>query len=294
MLMRSKLFVPGDRPELFAKALASSADAVCFDLEDAVLPAHKLQARTHISTLLNAPATTGQLILVRVNGLNSPYIADDLSAVTCSALAMLNLPKVEDPSEVEEVAAALLRLEKERKIERPISILANIESPRGLRLARSIAAASTRIAGLQLGLADFFEPLGIQRDDKAAAHHIRLQLRLAAGEAGVPCFDSAFPAFRDVEGFAMEAAGARNLGFSGKSCIHPCQIAPANRIFSPDAQEVALSLRILEAATAAANAGHGAFAFDGRMVDEPFVERARRVIQIAKATCPDLLEGQRS
>ena len=220
--------------------------------------------------------------MVRVNDFRSAYFVDDLSAVVCVGVTVLNIPKVEDPSEMRDASAALLKLERERNIEEPITILPTIESPRGLRLAHAIAESDPRITGLQLGFADLFEPLGIRRDDNIAAHQVRLQLRLAAGEAGVPCFDCAFPNFADTEGFTKEAATARSLGFAGKSCIHPSQVATSNRVFSPTAEEIALSLRIVEAARDAARSGVGAFALDGRMVDEPFVKRAESVLQFAK------------
>jgi citrate lyase subunit beta/citryl-CoA lyase len=138
--------------------------------------------------------------------------------------------------------------------------------------------AHGRIAGLQLGLVDLFSSLGISAKDKAAAQYARLQLRFASGEAGVPCFDSAYADFADAEGFAVEAAVARDLGFSGKSCIHPVQVAPANTIFSPTTEEIAGARRILEKAREAAAEGHGAFALDGRMVDLPIIRRAEEIL----------------
>ncbi|MHB1938312.1 MAG: HpcH/HpaI aldolase/citrate lyase family protein [Acidobacteriaceae bacterium] len=278
--MRSKLFVPGNRPELFLKALASEADAICLDLEDAVARDRKLDARKHVREFLSSNVKTDKKLMVRVNAVRSPDFADDLAAATCSRIAMLVLPKVEDPSEVVDAASALLTIEKERNLQGPIKILATIESARGLRLAEAIGKADPRVVGLQLGLADLFEPLGINRGDKIATHQVRLQLRFAAGEAEIACFDGAFPHFADAEGFTVEAVAARSLGFAGKSCIHPGQIAIANRVFSPTPEEIAFSLRIVEAA----RAGAGAFALDGRMIDEPYVRRAENIIRFANGT----------
>lgn len=280
-MMRSKLFVPASRPALFSKALASKADAVCFDLEDAVLPAHKTEARSNLRAFLASDFHTNKTIMVRVNHVRSAHFAEDLSAAAWPTVSVLTLPKVEDPSEVTDVAEALLPLEKQRKCGSPIAILVTIESPRGLRLAESIAGAHTRVVGLQLGLADLFEPLGIQHED-ASGYQVRLKLRLAAGEVGVPCFDSAFSNFKDGAGFIRDATMARSLGFSGKSCIHPGQIAAANRIFSPDSAEITASLRIVEASRVAAMGGAAAFALDGRMVDAPFVSRAEALLQRAE------------
>jgi citrate lyase subunit beta / citryl-CoA lyase len=281
-VMRSKLFVPADRPALFPKALASKADAICFDLEDSVLPAQKAEARNRLKDFLASDIFTRKAILVRVNNVRSSDFAEDISAAVSAGVAMLALPKVEDPSEINEAVATLVHLEKKLNLKNPIGILATIESARGLRLATSIASADERVFGLQLGLADLFETLGIQQGDSAATHQVRLQLRLAAGEAGIPCFDSAFANFKDEEGFIREAQVARSLGFGGKSCIHPGQIEAANRIFSPRAEEIADAARYLEAANAAAADGAGAFASDGRMVDAPFVRRAKSILAMAE------------
>jgi citrate lyase subunit beta/citryl-CoA lyase len=217
-----------------------------------------------------------------VNPVTSPHFPDDLRAMVDPAVCALVLPKVDDPAAVRVVVEALTALEKERGMERRLGILATIESPSGLRLAREIAEEDERIAGLQLGLADLFEPLGVLPSEKGAAYQVRLQLRFAAGEAGIPCFDSAFANFKDEDGFNREAMEARSLGYSGKSCIHPGQIAAANRIFSPGADEIAESIRIVEAARQASAAGSAAFALDGRMLDEPFVKGAEAIVRRAE------------
>lgn len=281
MILRSKLFVPGSCPALFSKALRSGADAVCFDLEDAVLPARKAEARHNVQAFLQANAATVPAIMVRVNNSRSPFFAEDLSATAWPGVAIIDLPKVDDPSQIEEASAALSKLENERSVARAIAILPTIESPRGLRQAHAIAEADTRVMGLQLGLIDLLEPLGVSGKDMFAGQAIRLQLRLAAAEAALPCFDSAFPNFADIDGFVAEAEAARRLGFAGKSCIHPSQIATAVRIFSPSAEEIATAHRTVNAAREASIKGLGAFALDGRMIDEPMVRRAEEIIQFA-------------
>lgn len=285
--MRSKLFVPGNRPVLFAKALSSLSDAVCFDLEDAVPAEEKAVARAHVKEILQEKMERARTISVRVNDLRSAYFDEDLSAVVWPGIAVVAVPKTEHPDEVKELAAALSKLERERGIDRPIAILPTIESARGLRFAYEIAQADPRVAGLQLGLVDLFSSLGISAQDSAATHHVRLELRLAAGEAGLPCFDSAFPDFADSDGFAEDAATARGLGFSGKSCIHPSQIATANRIFSPTAEEVATARRVVDAAHAAAAHGRGVFALDGHMIDMPMIRRAEEILQLAASLRED-------
>jgi citrate lyase beta subunit len=280
-LMRSKLFVPASRPEFFPKALASQADAVCWDLEDSVLPTRREESREHLRDLFSE-LQTNKVVMVRSNPVASGgEFAKDLRAALSPALAVLVLPKVCNPDEVREAAWELSRLERERDLKQPIAILPTIETPRGLRLAKEIAESSPRIMGLQLGLADLFGSLGVRPDDADAAQQVRFCLRLAAAEAGMPCFDSAFADFRNAEGFMREAAAARNLGFSGKSCIHPAQIAAANRMFSPSEDETAEARRIVKAAEEAGASGAGACAADGRMVDAADLKRAVQMIQRA-------------
>ena len=163
-LMRSKLFVPGSRPELFAKALAGEADGISIDLEDAVEESRKAEARGTVAAFLRAgPPASGKVIIVRVNGRDTPHFGADLEAIAWPAVDLVNLPGAERAEDIRSVAQTLARLEAERGIERPIGILANIESPRGLRCAAEIAAADPRVEGLQLGFGDLFEPLGIDR-----------------------------------------------------------------------------------------------------------------------------------
>lgn len=279
--MRSKLFVPGSRPELFPKALAGQADALSFDLEDSVLEAAKPEARRLVSQALQSPefAASKKILLVRVNGLATPHFDSDLAAVVGPRLDLVNLPKVESPDDIRAAVQVLARLEKERGLTRPIGILANVESPRGLRFAAEIASADPRVAGLQVGFADLLEPLGIDRADAAAIHHLQLSIRLAAGEAGLWACDAAYTNIKDADGFRSEAVAAKRLGYIGKSCIHPSQVALANEVFQPTADEISLARRVVEAA---ATATGGAFTVDGRMIDAPFIKRAHAILAIAR------------
>ena len=149
--MRSKLFVPGSRPELFAKAMASEADALSFDLEDAVDESRKGEARTELARFLRTlPPNSGKVLIVRVNGLDTPHFEADLEAIVGTGVDILNLPKPEGPDDVRACAAALTKLERKGHGE-PLDILPNIESPRSLRYAAEIASASPRVCGLQAG-----------------------------------------------------------------------------------------------------------------------------------------------
>lgn len=285
--MRSKLFVPGSRPELFEKALVSAADGLSFDLEDAVVPARKAEARIAVAAFIadtarqQAGNTGRKRLIVRSNAVGTAHFNDDLETVAVPGLDWLNLPKVEDPDEVRTVARRLRALEVERALPMPIGILVNIESPVGLRRVHAIAQADSRIVGLQIGFGDMLTGLGVSRDPHMLAH-MRIAVRLAAAEAGVPAFDSAFIAIADKAGFEADAKAARALGFAGKSCVHPAQIEAANAMFAPTEAEIKEAQTLLDAARQAGRQGVGAFTIDGLMIDRPFIRRAEEVLADAR------------
>jgi citrate lyase subunit beta/citryl-CoA lyase len=287
--MKSKLFVPGSRPELFAKALASQADALSFDLEDSVSEARKAEAREHLRDFLVGASPGpgadrgvdrfgGKTIIVRVNAIDSPHFEADLAAVAQTGVPLINLPKPRHADDVLAAANALDAAERANGVTERIGLLLNIESPGALRRAFELATAHVRVKGLQLGLGDLFEPLGIARRETAAIQQAMFALSMAAGEAGVFAYDSAFADIRDQAGFQSEALLARSLGFIGKSCIHPSQIALANEVFQPTPDEITHAQRVVEAAAEADAAGRGAYVVDGKMIDGPFVARARAIV----------------
>lgn len=281
--MRSKLFVPGARPELFAKAWAGEADALSFDLEDSVPAERKAEAREQVATFLRAQAArgAGKLVIVRTNPLDSPHFEADVLALAGIGVDLVNLPKIERADDVLAAVAVLERAESIHGVTRPVRLLVNIETPRALRSAARLARAHPRVVGLQLGLADLFEPLGIDRQDAANVHATMFAMRVAAGEAGVFACDGAFANVQDLPAFRAEALMARRLGYIGKSCIHPSQVPLANELFRASAEEVAAAQRVVAAARAAAAEGRAAFVVDGRMVDPPFVRRAEAIVASA-------------
>jgi citrate lyase subunit beta / citryl-CoA lyase len=281
--MRSKLFVPGSRPELFAKALASKADAISIDLEDAVAGDRKAEARASIVAFLKSAEVrgSGRMIIVRVNASATAHFEADLLAVTQPGLVLVNLPKCESAEDLRAAVTVLEKAEAANHVTNPVRILANIETPRGLRLAASIAAAHPRVAGLQIGYLDLFEPLGIDRRDTVAVHAVMFAVRMAAAEASVPAYDGAFADVKDTQGFRAEAEMARRLGFAGKSCIHPSQVAAANEVFQPTSEEISHAQRIVDASRKASAAGSAVFMFEGRMIDAPAIRRAESVIAMS-------------
>ena len=278
--MRSKLFVPGARPELFAKAVAGAADALSFDLEDSVPDTGKAQARAAVAEFVASDAvrSLAKVVIVRVNAPDTPWFEADLRAVARSGVALLNLPKVETVDSVHAAVRAIERAEAGNGVDAPIRLLLNIETPVAVANAAALAAAHPRVAGLQLGLGDLFEPLGIDRRDPANVHAMLFAVRMAAAQAGVFALDGAWPDIADTEGFSAEAQRAKRLGYLGKSCIHPRQVALANAAFAPDATELEAARRIVAAADEAALQGRGAFVVDGRMVDLPFLKRAQALL----------------
>ena len=282
--LRSKLFVPGSRPELFPKALSGPADALSFDLEDAVAEERKAEARAQVGELLRSAAAqaSGKTLIARVNAIDTVHFEADVAAVVCEGLHLVNLPKAESVEQVRAAGAALEAAERANGVTRPVRLLLNVESPRGLREAAAMARADPRVAGLQLGFGDLFEPLGIARRDSANVHAAMFAMRMAAGEAGVFAYDAAFVDVLDTEGYLAEAGMARRLGYLGKSCIHPSQVALAHQVFRPPQAEIERALRTVEAARDALVKGMGAYVVDGRMVDAPFVRAAEAVLADAR------------
>jgi citrate lyase beta subunit len=278
-LMRSKLFVPSIRPDLFLKAISSGADAVCFDLEEGVPADRKAEARENLSAFLSTFNSAGRpALLVRVNRAISDNLQLDIEAVAGPHLVAIALPKVETAEEISLVDELLTKIEHERGLGDPIGLLITIESPRGLRCAAELAQSSPRILGLQLGFADLLEPLGISSTDALARNNVRLMLRLAAAEANADCYESAYPLFNDEPGFLAQLQHARSLGFAGASCIHPSQISPANSVFTPTDEEIQYAKGVLNAAEEASRQGSTITQYNGMMIDAPFLLRARSIL----------------
>lgn len=257
---RSYLFVPGDRPERIAKALASGADAVVVDLEDAVAPANKNSARDAVAGALDA----GQPIVLRINGADTAWFDDDARLAAHPAVAAVMLPKAAAPE-----AVAALRAHGGGK-----PVLALVESAAGLANVAALAA-TPGVARLVFGSIDFQLDLDIADDDLALLA-FRSQLVLASRVANLPApVDGVTTALDDAARIELEARRARSLGFGAKLCIHPRQVAIVNGAFSPAAAELAWAQRVVDAAAAA---GGAAVAVDGKMVDASVLSRARRLL----------------
>jgi citrate lyase subunit beta/citryl-CoA lyase len=278
------LYVPGSEPGRVAKALALDVDAAILDLEDAVAPAAKDRARQVCADVLSAPEP-GPERWVRINDLGTPLWPDDLRAVTRAGLHGLVVPKVESPDQLATLDGALTILERERGLAPGgVGLLATIETPEGLAQARPIAAAGGRLRGLGFGAGDFSRIAGLDypaTDGGAAAmlSWARCELVMASSLAGLDKpHDSVYGNYRDLDGLRREASFARQLGFGGKHCIHPTQVAPLSACFGPTEAELDQAKRMVAAYAEALAEGRGAVGVDGILVDEPIARRARQTL----------------
>lgn len=260
------LFVPGNRPDRFAKALASGADAVILDLEDAVDPQDKDAARNAVRTWLGGAPPDGR-VLIRINDETTPWFADDLSLLRQPGLAGVMLPKAESADHVTRAADALA----------PGGVVVPlIETARGLRAVDAIASAQG-VQRLAFGTLDFAVDLNLSGDERGlTAPAIAIAVASRCAERAAP-IAGVTAAIRDDEALARDLAWARAVGFTAKLCIHPSQVEAARRALAPSEAEVEWARRVLAAAAQA----HGAVQVDGRMVDRPVLLKAQSILDRA-------------
>jgi citrate lyase subunit beta / citryl-CoA lyase len=259
-LQRSLLFVPGSRPERFDKALAAGADAVIIDLEDAVAPADKVNAREAVRAWLRP----GHAVIVRINAVDTAWFADDIALCALPGVAVVMLPKAERA----DTMATLMKAGAKR-------VLPLIESAVGFAALTALAAAPG-VQRLVFGSIDFQLDLGMRDAHEDELLVFRSQIVLASRLAGLEApIDGVSTAIDDAEALHTDVQRARRLGFGGKLCIHPKQLAGVHRGFAPSADELAWAQRVLAASAAA---GGAAIAVDGKMVDRPVLLRAERIL----------------
>ncbi|MEF8842462.1 MAG: CoA ester lyase [Haloarculaceae archaeon] len=278
MARRSLLFSPGDRPEMMRKGPGSGADVVIFDLEDAVAPDRKAEAREAVADVLSdAEFDPDCEVCVRVNA--DPTVADEDARVALAGnrVDSVMLPKAESAEDAETLAKIL----DERDVDAPI--VAICESAAGVLHAEAIATADP-VDALAFGAEDFSADVGATRTDEGTeVLYAREHVVLAAAAAGVDAIDTLHTDIEDTEGLAEETAFALELGFDGKICIHPSQVPVVNEAFTPPAERVEWARRVLDAAERAEREGRGVFRVDGEMVDAPVIGQAERVRERARA-----------
>jgi citrate lyase subunit beta/citryl-CoA lyase len=281
---------------MIEKALASEADMVFLDLEDAVAPAEKAAARANVIAAMQDLDWRGRPRVYRINGLDTPYCYRDLIEITEGTEGKVDLvivPKVGRPEDVTVVATLLGQLELATGTTRRISIEAQIESASGLVACERIASVSDRLEALIFGPGDFAATVGMPSsaigtpDDWDARypghrwHYAMARIAVAARAGGVRAIDGPYADFRDIDGLRRSCELARALGFDGKWCIHPAQIPIVNEVFTPAEAELAWARRVLAAYEEAAAAGRGAITLDGKMIDAANVRMAQRTLAMA-------------
>jgi (3S)-malyl-CoA thioesterase len=271
--LRSVLYIPGSKERALEKARELAADAIIFDLEDAVAPEEKAAARGLLAETLAAGGYGGRMRIVRINALGTPWGRADAEAAAAMDCDAVLVPKVDGPGDVAAVRAVVG--------EKPV--WAMMETPRGCLDALAIAGAPG-MAGFVMGTNDLAKDLGARfRADRLPMMAALGACLLAARAAGIPCVDGVYNAFRDDEGLRAECVQGRDMGMDGKTLIHPAQIAIANDVFAPSAAEVELAQRQIAAFDAAVAAGQGVAVVDGRIVENLHVASARALLARAGA-----------
>jgi len=309
-LFRSELAVPGSQPRLFEKAARSEADAIYLDLEDAVAASEKAAARANVVDALNGIDWGGRAVEVRINGLDTPYAFRDIIEVVgrCPRLDLLIVPKIGTAADLHAVDVLVSQVEMESARLRPVGVVALVETALGIANIEQIAqGGGRRLEGCTFGSGDFaasarmrttgiggvsadYGVLGDPGPDGMRTFHwadpwhaIHSRLVIACRAWGLRPLDGPYADFRDTPGLEAAARRAAALGFEGKMCIHPGQVATVNAVFSPGEGEVAHARRILEAMAQAREAGQGAVALDGRMLDIVSIRQAEQLIERAEA-----------
>jgi len=280
---RSLLYMPGSNARAMEKARELPADGVILDLEDAVAPDAKGKAREQIIQTLKQGGFGRREVIVRINGLDTPWWRDDLAVAAAVPDAIL-VPKVSVPEPLREVAKHLVGIRAEARI----GIWAMMETPLAMLNARDIAAAAhdagSRLAGFVMGTNDLAKDTRARLLPGRAPMLPWLMTCIAAARAyGIDIVDGVYNDIGNAEGFAAECRQARDLGFDGKTLIHPQQIAPCNEAFSPAADEVAWARKIIASFELPENADKGVIQVDGRMVERLHADMARRTVAIAEA-----------
>jgi malyl-CoA/(S)-citramalyl-CoA lyase len=303
-LHRSELAVPGSNPALFEKAARCAADIVFLDLEDAVAPDDKEQARRNIIQALNEIDWGAKTMMLRINGLDTHYMYRDVVDVVeaCPRLDMILIPKVGVPHDVYAVDVLVTQIEAAKKRSKRIGFEVLIETALGMANVEAIAQSSRRLEAMSFGVADYAASTrarttvigGVNRDSGVLTdkdeqgnrqyfwtdpwHAAQTRMMVACRAYGLRPIDGPFGDFGDPDGFVAAANRAAVLGYEGKWAIHPSQIELANRVFTPSPAEVAKARRIMEAMAQAAREGKGAVSLDGRLIDIASIRMAEALL----------------
>ncbi len=285
-LRRTMLYVPGNNAGMVKDAHIYRSDSVMFDLEDSVSLSEKDSARLLIFNALKTLDYEGIETVVRINGLDTPFGVDDIKAMVRAQPDIIRIPKADS---ADDIKAVEVLIEKEEKLAGlkvgTIKLMAAIEGPLGVLNAYSIATASKRMIGLAIGAEDYVTNMKTKRSPGGVEIlFARSQIVTAARAAGIYALDTVYSDVNNEEGFLEEVRLIKQLGFDGKSVISPRQIAPVHKIYTPSQKDIDFALRVIEVIKEANEKGSGVISLDGKMVDKPIVDRAERVIAMAKAS----------
>ena len=284
--IRTALFVPGNRPDRVDKAIATAADRVIIDLEDAVTASQKVETRALVSDKIIAHKDRG--VLVRINGLETDFFMGDLKAVVVKELGGIVLPKTENSHQVDKIHRLLVDFEKKQGLNAGgIAVILLTESALAIQNIFQILSAAIELNReflVALGAADYALDMGIEiTKDGRELMYPRSRIAVACRAAGIPPpLDTPFMIdLKDLDSLKNDARRAKQMGFQGKLCIHPNQIEPCHVIFTPSREEISFAQRVVDAFEAEAACGAAAIQVDGKFVDYPVVERSRRILRLA-------------
>ena len=284
-MRRSMLFLPGNNPNMLINGNCLGADAVIFDLEDAVSPAEKDAARILVRNTMRYMDFRGCEIIVRINSIDTPYWKKDIDQLMPYRPGLFLLPKTGSAADILEADVYISSVEEALGMEKnTVGLMPLIETAMGVENAFAIATATKRVKALFLGAEDLTADLQCKRTKEGREiEYARTRLVVAARAAGVDVYDTPFTDVNDDEGIVKDAELAKALGFTGKASISPRHVEVINSVFSPTQQEVDYAYEVIEAITLAKQQGKGAIALRGKMIDAPIVARAERTIAMAQA-----------
>ncbi len=284
-MRRTMLFCPAINPKLYIDSVLFNPDCIIFDLEDAIKYSQKVEARDLLCEALKSLDFNGVEVFVRINPLYTEFGEDDVRELVKAGLRKMRLPMCETKEDVIALSNLLSEVEKANNIEEgSCKIQCSLETPIGVNNALEIAKSSERVTSISFGAEDYTRVLGIDRTkDGSELFLARSTVVNAASIAGVDAIDTVWADFNDVDGFRKEAEFARQIGFAGKSCIHPSQIEVVHDIYTPSLDEVEQSQLILAEVEKAGIEAGGVIQVNGKMIDIPVIDKARRVVSLAKA-----------
>ncbi len=284
-MRRSMLFLPGNNPNMLINGNCLGADAVIFDLEDAVAPAEKDAARILVRNTMRYMDFHGCERIVRINSIDTPYWQADLEQVLPERPDLILLPKTGSARDVLSADEYMTRLEEKLSMEPgTVGLMPLIETALGVENAFAIASACGRVKALFLGAEDLTADLQCKRTKEGREiEYARTRLIVAARAAGVEVYDTPFTDVNDDEGILEDAACAKGLGFTGKAAISPRHVEVINQVFSPTQKEIAYAYEVMDVIEQAKAQGKGAIALHGKMIDAPIVARAQHTIAMAEA-----------